>query len=344
MFNPFVGILKFILSLLVVAIHVEPFTGDTAFYLNNCIARIAVPTFFVLTSYFLFDKLLNNNWDKKIFWKQQKHLALYYLVWLLLHAPVIIIRLTETTDKPFEFAWLLIQAVCLKGAYGSLWFLPATLMALTLVYLLGKKTKPWVSLLISFPFFFFAVLETEYYALIKDIVWMDYIYDFLVMIFGWLANGLTFGFFFCSVGYYIAYTKHKKRNFKADVIITILSFVLLFSETTIIRDYNLGASYGAMFLLIPTVYFLCRVVLNMKPNSKLNTAAKFLQNMSLLIYPMHFAVMEIMEYILQNNKCYIASTVLQYVIVTAITCGISTLIIYLGDKKNIKIAKALYGK
>ncbi len=344
MFNPFVGILKFILSLLVVAIHVEPFTGDLAFYTNNCVARIAVPTFFTLSSYFLFDKLLNKNWDKKIFMKQLVHLGKYYLLWLLLHAPVVISRLADTTDNPLEFIWLLFQAICLKGPYGSLWFLPATIMAFILVYYLGKKTNPYICLLLSFPFFFFAVLETEYYALIKDIMWMDYVYDFFVLIFGWLANGLTFGFFFCSLGFYIAYTKNKKRAFKIDVLATVVSFILLFIETTIIRDYHLGASYGAMILLIPTVYYLTRVVLNMRTTEQLIPAAKYLQNMSMLIYPMHFAVMEILDYFLLKNKTYASSTALQYVIVTAVTCIISIFIQYLGEKKNLKLAKAFYGK
>ena len=88
MYNPFIGIYKFILSLLVVAIHVEPFSEDLAFYTNNCLARIAVPSFFILSAYFLFDKLIQNDWDANIFWKNEKHLAKYYGIWLLFHSPV----------------------------------------------------------------------------------------------------------------------------------------------------------------------------------------------------------------------------------------------------------------
>ena len=346
MYNPFVGIYKFILALLVVAIHVEPFSGDLAFYTNNCLARIAVPSFFVLSAYFLFDKLIQNDWDAKIFWKNEKHLAKYYGIWLLLHSPVILSRLWETaTDIP-NYIWLIFQAVCLKGPYGALWFLPATMMAVALVYWIGKKMGPYVCFIISFPLFLFAALETEYFSLIKNITWMAIVNDGLVAIFGWLANGLTFGFFFCSIGFYIAYTKDKKRTLQIDMIKAILAAILLFVETTIIRDHKIGVSYGAMLFLIPTVYYIVQILLRLPKttNPSLISKARFLQNLSLLIYPMHFAIMEIMEYILRNEKSYMNNTFLQYLVVCTINLVLGTLIIYLGEKKNLKIAKLLYGK
>ena len=346
MYNPFVGIYKFILALLVVAIHVEPFSGDLAFYTNNCLARIAVPSFFVLSAYFLFDKLINNDWDAKIFWKNQKHLAKYYGIWLLLHSPVVLTRLWETaTDIP-NYIWLVVQAISLKGPYGALWFLPATMMAVTLVYWIGKKCGPYVCLIISFPLFFFAALETEYFGLIKDIAWMEIVNNGLVAVFGWLANGLTFGFFFCSIGYYIAYTKNKKRTMQIDMIKLVLAAILLFIETTIVRDYKLAVSYGAMLFLIPTVYYIVQILLRLPKTADSNFIAKarFLQNLSLLIYPMHFAIMELMEFFLRDNKTYMSNTVLQYVVVCTINLALGALIIYLGEKKNLKVAKALYGK
>lgn len=346
MYNPYIGIFKFILSVLVVAIHVEPFTGDLAFFVNNCIARIAVPSFFVYSSYFMFDKLQKNNWNKKILVQQEIHLAKYYGIWLLLHAPVVLYRLYPDSNGTLDYIWKIFQAVFLKGPYGALWFLPATMMALALVYFLGKKTNPIVCIIVSFPLFFFAALETEYFALIKDILWMEHLNNILVAIFGWLANGLTFGFFFCSIGFSIAYYKNKARNIKIDFILATISFVLLFVETKMIRDYNLGVSYGAMLMLIPTVYYIAQVLLNMKKTSNTKTIAfaKYLQTLSLLIYPMHFAIMEILEYLLQNNKTYMDSTTLQFLIVTAVTCGISALIIKLGNTEKCKFMRCFYGK
>lgn len=345
-YNPYIGILKFVLSLLVVAIHVQPLSGNKAFYLNNCLARLAVPIFFVLSAYFLFDKLLHNNWDKKIFIKQEKHLAKYYLVWLLLHIPIIIYSLTQSSDSIFSFVWQLFQGIFLKGPYGALWFLPASLLGLALVYFIGKKTSPMICLLLSTPLFLFATVEIEYNAFVKDIGLINMINHIFTSIFGWLANGLNVGFLFCSIGLYIAYKKHKQRNLKADIIKLVLSILLLIVETTIIRKYNLGVDYWAMLFIIPTTYYIVQIVINLKgtSNTRLISAAKYLQNLSMLIYPMHFMIMDILKRVLASNQLYMGSKTLQYIVVLTITGGISILILYLGEKKNSKLAKMLYGK
>lgn len=345
-YNPSIGILKFILSLLVVAIHVQPLSGNKAFYLNNCIARLAVPIFFVLSAYFLFDKLIKNNWDKKIFYKQQKHLAKYYGIWLLLHIPIILLQLYKTADGPLNFIWLLMQGIFLKGPYGALWFLPASLLGLALVYYLGKRTSPKICLLCSLPLFLFATMQIEYNAFVKDIAWINSTNHILTSIFGWLANGFNVGFFFCSLGFYIASNKAKLRNKKADIFKLGLSIVLLLIETSIIRIYNLGVDYWAMFFIIPTTYYTVQIVLNMNSIASPNMikVAKYLQNMSLLIYPMHFAIMDLMKHVFASNTIYMGSTTLQFIAVLLLTCGISIVILYFGEKRNSKIFKALYGK
>ena len=51
---PAVDIAKFVLAILVVAIHVQPFRGMTGFLYDNCVARIADPLFFAITAFFMF--------------------------------------------------------------------------------------------------------------------------------------------------------------------------------------------------------------------------------------------------------------------------------------------------
>ena len=54
--NPYIDITKFIMALLVVAIHVRPADGELGFIIANVIARVADPMFFIITAYFLFAK------------------------------------------------------------------------------------------------------------------------------------------------------------------------------------------------------------------------------------------------------------------------------------------------
>lgn len=377
MFNPYVGLCKFIMALLVVAIHVEPFTGDIAFYYNNCLARIADPMFFTLSAYFLFDKLLASNWDKTVFVKQIKRLLKYYGVWLVIYSPVIMGRTWARTDSVSDFLWQVVKQIFLSGPYGALWFLPALLLGLMLTYFIGKHTSPLFCLVISCPFFLLSVMEMEYFALVKDIAWLTAINDFFVSIFGWLGNGVNFGWFFCAMGLYLAAKKESisentsaqpctnqtQRNFCRDAAFCIISFILLVLECTIIRQHALGISYGVMLCLIPVTYYLMQVLLqipelksthltktdmlnNEKPASAETrhkfTTTRFLQDMSLLIFPLHYGIMEGMEYLMRNEAWYMTSTAVQYVIVIVITCAISSIILFLGKKHPF--FRHFYGK
>lgn len=359
MFNPYIGLCKFFMAVLVVAIHVEPFTGNVAFYYNNCLARIADPMFFTLSAYFLFQKLLACNWDKAVFAKQIKRLFLYYGVWLVIYAPVILPRTWARCDSLITFVWEVLRQIFLTGPYGALWFLPALILGLILTYFVGKYTSPRLCMLISLPFFLLSVLEMEYFVLVKDIAWLTAANDFFCSIFGWLGNGINFAWFFCAMGLYLATPKREfggYRNFSIDLRDLINFLAILGVECTLIRRYNLGISYGVMLSLIPVTYYLMRVLLQMPEKFKKHTdimqvsdkpnpfarIAKHLQDMSLLIFPIHYGIMEAMEYLMRNHTWYMNSTTIQYIIVLLITCCISAVILQLG--KRYRLFRLFYAK
>lgn len=380
MYNPYIGLCKFIMAVLVVAIHVEPFTGNLAFYYNNCLARIADPMFFTLSAYFLFQKLLASNWDKVVFVKQIKRLFLYYGVWLVIYAPVILLRTWSRCDSLFTFIWEVLRQIFLTGPYGALWFLPALILGLILTYFIGKYTSPRICMVVSLPFFLLSVLEMEYFVLVKDIAWLTAANDFFVGIFGWLGNGINFAWFFCAMGLFLATSKRESltpeeearikaernwdakhgiggyRNFSIDLRDLINFLAILAVECTIIRKFNLGISYGVMLSLIPVTYYLIQVLLQMpekfqkrtdkmqitdKPTQFAQTS-KYLQDMSLLIFPLHYGIMEGMKYLMRNHTWYMNSTTIQYIIVLLITCGISAVILQLG--KRYRLFRLFYAK
>ena len=346
MFNPFIGICKFFMAVLVVAIHVEPFQGDMAFYYNNCLARIADPMFFTLSAYFLFDKLLSCNWDSSIFKKQIKRLFQYYGVWLIVYAPVICSRTYERTDNWFDFALQILKQIFLSGPYGALWFLPALILGLTLTYLVGKHFTPRFGMLISLPFFLLTVLEMEYFALVKDITWLNVLNNFFVSIFGWLGNGINFAWFFCAMGLYLASKKNNPPRRLAYNVRDLCNYLAILAvECTLIRRYNLGVSYGVMLSLIPVTFYLMQVLLQLPHTSKKDPnhrIGKYLQDMSLLIFPLHFGIMEGLEYLMQNHSWYTNSTILPYMVVLLLTCGISAILLKLG--KRYAFFRIFYGK
>ncbi len=367
MFNPYIGLCKFIMAVLVVAIHVEPFTGNLAFYYNNCLARIADPMFFTLSAYFLFQKLLASNWDKSVFVKQIKRLLIYYGIWLIVYAPIILPRTWARTNGVLDFIGQVLKQIFLSGPYGALWFLPALILGLILTYFVGKHTTPRICLVVSLPFFLLSVLQMEYFALVKDIAWLTATNDFFVGIFGWLGNGINFAWFFCAMGLYLASERQKNSSctrFRVHVRDLINSLTILAVECTLIRRYNLGISYGVMLSLIPVTYYLMMVLLQLPEvqkahlfkkqinenitnyagdnSNQLSHISKYLQDMSLLIFPLHYGIMEGMEYLMRNHTWYMNSTTIQYVVVLLITFGISAAILQIG--KQHPFFRIFYGK
>lgn len=96
---PAVDIAKFVMAILVVAIHVRPFEGTVGFIYNDVIARIADPLFFALSSFFLFQKAFAEK--ETLSWKTLGQYMLriggLYGAWVLIYSPVIVHRARYVT-------------------------------------------------------------------------------------------------------------------------------------------------------------------------------------------------------------------------------------------------------
>lgn len=339
---PAIDIAKFVMAILVVAIHVEPFTGEVAFLYNNCIARIADPLFFILTAYFMFDKSFNN----KLSWDALKNYMIrivkLYTCWVIIYLPIILWRTWDETGNLVNFMLSLLQKVLLKGPYGAMWFLTAILMAIPLTFIVTKYTKPFLCVLIAAPFFLMTVFQMEYTIWAEDVFWFQNIINYAESIFGWLANGLNYGFFFCSLGMYIAYLKrnHKELSLQKSLLFAILSMIALVFECYYIRINQTGISYGAMFFLIPTSYFLCCSLLQI--NLKPRPFYVFLRKSSILIFTIHYGVMEGLQYFAKIKGDFLWNSTSLYICVLGITIFLTVVIIKMSQYKYFSYLNNLY--
>lgn len=71
-----IDLFKFVASILVVTLHTKPFAwfADVDYYFT-CFGRIAVPFFFITTSFFFFNK------EKPDIKRYTKRLSILYLLW-----------------------------------------------------------------------------------------------------------------------------------------------------------------------------------------------------------------------------------------------------------------------
>lgn len=338
---------KFVAAILVVAIHVLPFSGRFGFYFDHCIARIADPFFFIASAFFVFRKAFAAGMSWETLGNYMRRICALYSAWVLVYAPVILYRLMEELPAGLPF-WELIlriffqflRRMFLTGPYGALWFLTALLLAMPLTFAVTKYLGPSLCLIVSFPFFLLTVLQMEYTVFVAEIEIFQQAVSVVTAVFGWLGNGLTYGFFFCSLGMYAAYSGEKERNRRRDAVILGVSLLLLVLECSLIREYELGQSYGAMFFLIPTAYYLFQLLRQLPLAS--GKVCLLLRKSSILIFTAHYGVMELLQYLLRGRINGTVSGTLLYVMVLAVTVFIAWIILGLSRHPKLSWLKILY--
>ena len=275
---PWIDHVKYIVSFLVLIIHFRPLSDYNSvidFSSAHILARIAVPFFFISSGYFIgVNGLSKENVIKSV----KKNFKLY-LVWTVLYLPISFIFYMPIYPN------LLINLTVI-GVYYHLWFIPALIISVLLLYYLSKKLKPFTIVVIAFLLFCIGVLGDAYYGFLHSGFLLDSMNQFL-KIFTTTRNGLFFGFLFVSIGYWIQKTQiHMKIRVRTTWVLFILSYVMMFVEMGLLVTYSNPYEYNMYFSIIPTTFFLFSLCLYY-PSDK---DASDLRVKSGLIYFSHFIV------------------------------------------------------
>ena len=136
-----VDIAKYVSALLVVCIHTFPFIDINEMlntYFIQTICCLAVPFFFMISGYFLFRKIRNEEEDKDVLKKYLFRLLKIYLIWTVIYLPYTIYNYVQAQSGWMGiFSYL--RDFLLNGSYYHLWFLPALMTGTLIVYYLYHK-------------------------------------------------------------------------------------------------------------------------------------------------------------------------------------------------------------
>ena len=353
-----IDIAKFVMAILVVAIHVRPFTGQTVFVYDDIIARIADPLFFQITAFLFFEKIfaqISGDLRQGMSWRMlghyMKRILALYTAWFVIYAPVVLPRTWQECGNIRGMLLALLKKYWLSGYYGAMWFMTALLLAMPLVFILTKYLGSRLCLLLSAPWFLLTVARMEYCSITDGWQVAGYFDSAIYGIFGWYGNGLTYGFFFCALGMWIAYKRTlggQKNDSRDFALPSLISFLLLIIESYVIRDKGLGQSFGAMFFLIPTSYFLLQWLLSVdifekmgeQSRKRLDCACAHMRRLSILIFTIHYGVMEGLQYLLGKYTGAVWNMTGLYLSVLLVTIGLAELILL--AQKKIKWLHILY--
>lgn len=300
---PAIDLGKYICAMLVVAIHTFPFVDISPsfnLFFISTICRLAVPFFFVCSSFFLFRKI-NRQPEKKeeslaSLKAWFKRIGILYLVWTVIYLPYTIWNYAEAG---FSFISLLgwIRDFFLNGSYYHLWFLPALMLGMAIVwYLYEKKGIPY-ALQISLILYLVGYLINIYGPFWETVPGVSIVYGFIIKVLGTARDGFFFAPIFIVIG--AAAAKLRRPNMKACALGFAISFVCMILEVTLYSALGVLTDKSCMFImLIPSLYFLINMLLQIRIPKK--PYYRTMRQEATLIYVSHILFARLLLLMLPN--------------------------------------------
>ncbi len=336
-------IVKIILSFFVVCIHTG--IGDASAKMNlyflQGLFRVAVPVFFFLAGYFLFNKFPE---EKVMSEKSRETVKKYffriffmYIVWSLFY--LVLVQIPEWIKNGVGLKDLLIyiEYATVRGdSYLHLWYLSSLFTGIALIFLARKWFSMKGTLIISLVFFVMGLLLQPYYFLVKPIVegvsamnWL--MYNIFNRFIGGPRCGLFFGFVYVALGAYFA--EHKKVLSRGVSFIGLLfSFALSMAEITLINNNWSwdGGTYGALQLShIPLVIFLFCFLCSFKNvNIKHSKEVRTVSTLVYLIHPAVICLVQLLPFYKKLNGYLFVSGIIVFLLSVAVA------LIWLKVEKN----------
>lgn len=140
---PGLDILKFIMSLLIVAVHSEAVNDIPIVYeVTNPIINSAVPMFFVVSAFLLFRKMrqsqLTFHQERGIMLHFTWRLILLYVFWMVVQLPLVIHTRHYLSMSFFEFIYNFLLDIVFRSTFHGAWFFSALVVGTWLIYFASK--------------------------------------------------------------------------------------------------------------------------------------------------------------------------------------------------------------
>jgi serine/alanine racemase len=298
---PTADLFKFICAILIIGVHTEPFAFN--YWLDKgfgLITRLAVPYFFVASSYFLFR---NMNFTDPVNFSIKpiiRRIAVLYGMWSLIYLPLRIFTWLKTDANMGGIIIEYIGDIFIYGTYSHLWFMPALILGVVLVYVLLRVFKMKSILAVSIVILSIGIMFSTYFPLTKKVlsVWhlsLPFL-DSEMSIFRTFP-GLFYGFPYVSLGALLA-SQHKeileKDNMGKWILWFSISMMVLALESLIAFKLVGSKSTILWFSQLPATAFLFIISLKSKMFIE-SSLSILLRKMSILIYTSHLLFYRLFE-------------------------------------------------
>lgn len=277
-----INVLKFLCAIFIIVIHTVNSEVDTGYFFITT-ARIATPLFFMITGYFLSDKIYNK--DFQGIHRYAMKIFKLYCIWSIVY-------IIGAHQNYFCYPTLresiknILKLFVFYGTYAHLWYLISCFVAVYIVYFLINSIGTKGSIIVSSLLYTGCLFFDSYYFLSPDIL-LEKVINPYREDFGEIWNSFLWILIFLVIGIAVKkYYDGKKVSIKGILAVYILyiieNFVLV--RLKICFDNNTSV----LLPLVTTLIFLYVLHLEEKIGDRIpDKLSNTLKGMSMVIYLVH---------------------------------------------------------
>ncbi|BCZ46669.1 hypothetical protein psyc5s11_27360 [Clostridium gelidum] len=279
-----IDVLRLVFAALVVSIHTMAFKSineDLWIATSMGIARLAVPFFFIVTGYFLYNRINSEKEPKSTL----KRLLILYVSWVLIEIITLFpMVLSNLGTSPI----FLIERLLFMGITGSLWYISSLIIAIFVISPLLKKDKILLLIIIGFVLYLFGATGDTYFGLFEKTM-ITHLINGYTGVFVMPQIGITESIIFVSIG--AAVNKYKfNEKIKNAGLLSIISIILLLIETFVLNKTGIAKDanmYLSAIIAAPLI-LVWAINCNISISTRISKACR---DYSLGIYCSHQIIM-----------------------------------------------------
>ena len=316
-------IARIIAALLVVCIHTSPLaslSNDADFLLTRIAARVAVPFFLMTTGFFVLPLTsFKKGGSSSAVWRFIKKTALLYAAATAIYLPVNLYAGRFQQVRALD----ILRNVFFDGTFYHLWYLPASILGVLLLFLLSRKLRFRNVFIVTLFLYGIGLMGDSYFGAAAGIPAVSSIFDAFFHLFTYTRNGLFFAPVFLALG---AWLGQNRPAFPRKILVPgfILSFALMTIVGLILR--RLGwPRHDSMYLFLPVCsFFLFSLLISSsgKPSKKLRTLATWVY----LLHPLCIVLVRGAAKAMGTTSLLVENSLIHFLAVTLLSVLFSALI------------------
>ena len=281
-------VLKIVLSILVVVIHTELAPEIVYPWVD-----LAVPLFFMISAFFLFQKLNETENKTKVLFGFIKRNMVLYCFWFVVLLPLTLYFRGWFRDGFLPGLARMIWAFLFNGTFRASWYIVALCIGVSVIFIMRKVLKPRLILILTGAVYGLCCLCSRYAFLLPEASWLLRAYKWYCNFFLSVGNSWPVSLFWVALG--MAFAEKEISYRKApNVILFVCSALVLLGEHLLLLK-NGRPFMGCNFLVIP----LCVSIFAAALNSNMECRhSHILRKVSTITYCMHASLATVLSALL----------------------------------------------